>query len=228
MKNSPFQLTSLHWIVAWLAIPLIGHSQSDETPSFAHVYKGSELSTSTLPPWQLGRKGGGGREVVLENRLRVEVPPEAVHTYTMDGQLTEANEPVFDASGTAGTTVDFGLRVESGSAEQDVFSIRIGTGENSWQVIFSPSQVRVGNQFYPHNVSERDVYRLIVENGKLSVFSARAGILLENITGEKRYVENRLSMGTRQSLSISEPVVWELDFIQWTNTGAYPFPPKLP
>jgi len=187
--------------------------------SFEHQYTGNTPPEEAVPPLVASRKSGGGQVSTDSGRLRVEVPAGANHFYTIEGGAD------FDGASEAGTTLDFSLTLEGKDAEQAIFSMRVGTGEVSWHVVFYPGQIQIGSRVVVHDTTRPDVYRISFLDGKMSLFSARGGELATDVQPEQKLGENRLSFGTRSPITVVSPVQWELGFLRWTNTEAKFSPP---
>lgn len=183
---------------------------------FEHVYMGDTPTKNSDLPIQESRKSGGGVVSNDDGRLKVSVPVGASHFYTIEG----GEGLVYDGSSPAGTTMDFALAVQSEKSDQAAFAIRIGSGKVSWQLTFYPDMIRVGSLMIPHQVNERDTYRLAFRDGKMLLYSARSGELAANIKPETKLSENRISFGTRSSIEVAAPVSWDLGFLRWTNKEA--------
>ena len=180
---------------------------------FEHQYAGGTPPKESVPPLVESRKSGGGRVSLDSGKLRVEVPVGANHFYTIEG--TED-----DGATAQGSTLDFSVVLVDTAPEQAAFSMRVGTGEGSWHVVFHSDQIRLGTKSVAHDTTQPDVYRLAIQDGKMTLYSARDGELFEAVRQEGKQKENRISFGTRSPLVVESPVVWELDFLRWTHNGA--------
>lgn len=213
--NTPLRLLLFRFFCVFALVPGICLAGS-----FEHQYTGNTPPEEAVPPLVTSRKSGGGQVSTESGTLRVEVPAGANHFYTIEGGAD------FDGASEAGTTLDFSLMLQGADAGQAVFSIRVGTGEASWHVVFYPGQIQIGSRAVVHDSTRSDVYRISFQDGKMSLFSARSGELAAEVRPETKLGENRISFGTRSPITVVSPVRWELGFLRWTNKEAIFSPPS--
>lgn len=215
------KIPSLIRSLAGLAVFAVLLTSLLASAEFEHEYRGNTPPEEATPILVESRKSGGGEVSTESGQLLVKVPVGGNHFYTIEGR----ND--FDGSINDGTTIDFSLRLEGEDPEQAVFSLRVGTGEVSWYLVFYPEQIQIGSLMVAHNTTENDVYRIAFQDNRLSLFSSRSGELAADLSAESKHGENRISFGTRNPIDVKSPVVWELGFLRWTNKEARFSPPPV-
>lgn len=185
-------------------------------------YRASALPNHSTPQWS----ARGDKE-----RTTVSVADEALKGETADGAVVYYTIGTDERGRKLGQTqawsldgdsamVELKLRWSADRPEYEVFRVEISNGERRWVVPFSGDGVV--NRRHKVDNSAFDVYRLVLKDGTLSIYSDKRGLLQKGLKPYSTTSANQILFGSfwnKENQHLDAKANWELEYIKWTDNG---------
>ena len=206
-------------------------------PTFEYEYSAAsgKLPQDSVPPW--GVRGKVAQTVSLRDGLLVADVGAAQRSFFVIGQTDDSTAHGRTAAwkgASKASTVEFRFKGGSNDSNFEIFQVQLSDGNHHWRIRF------FNNRLYPGeknvDISELDTYRATLEDGRLTLSSARYGVIFRDRAGSDPYADSKnvkqpancLWFGTfsPNSKAADARGEWELEFIRWTNKAAFSGPPS--
>ncbi len=185
---------------------------------FAHSYHADERPEEAAPRWS-SHGNGAEAEIAAGVLIARSTGAGKRHFYSLGKRSKSATESsgVWDmSSGMA--TVEFRIKCESDSPEDEVFRVQVADGTQLWRASFLPGKCN-GK---PVITDDWDTYRIVIKDGKMQISTEKSGVIASEVAGAPSTESPSLLFGTFKASQAPSTRSWSLDFIRWTNEKADP------
>lgn len=185
-------------------------------------YRASKLPDHSTPQWGARSDKERATASVTDEVLKAETADGALVYYAIGtdergrkfGQTQAWN---LDGDSVA---VEFKLRWSADRPEYEVFRIEISNGSHRWVVPFNGDGLidrrhKVANSSF-------DVYRLVLKDGSLSIYSDKRGLIRKGLKPYNASTANQLLFGSfwnGDNQYLDAKANWELEYIKWTDNA---------